>query len=175
MKSIIFLILVTLGLLGMACQDVTIGYLVVESAGYDPDTMIVKRVLDLDDREIVNPEWEEMSEWYSPDELEEMEIPYKIVVRGEDYDRNRLELPWASTTIQGVEGTQPIHVTINKVTTDIGDVDSMLKLLTVRGDGTLQLPTYLGGLSIGRYVISLNFKNEGYSKDVDDCFTIIVK
>lgn len=175
MKNIIILIVALFGLFGTACQDVTVGYLVTESASYDPDTMIVRRVLNLEDREIVNPEWEEMSAWFSPEELEEMGISYKIIVHGEDYDRDRLQLPWASTTIQGVEGTQPLYVTISKVITDAGNVDSMLKLLTVRGDGTLQLPAYVGELPAGRYVISLNFKNEGYSKDVDNCFTIIVK
>lgn len=30
-------------------------------------------------------------------------------------------------------------------------------------------------IPVGRYVISLTFSNEGYSKDVDNCFTIIVK
>lgn len=175
MKNIIVCILVLLGLFNIACKDVTIGYLVTESAGYDPDTLIVKRVLDLDDREIINPQWLDLSEWYSPEKLEEMGIPYKIIAHGEDYDRHRLELPWASTTIQGVEGTQPMFVEISRITTDTGDVDAMLKLLTVRGDGTFQLPLQVESIPVGRYRISLAFTNEGYSKTLDDCFTIIVK
>lgn len=176
MKNVILFILILLGLLSIACQDITVGYLVVENAGYDPDTMIVRRELDLEDREIINPEWQErINQGLSPERLEEWGIPKWVIVNGEDFDRNRLETPWSSTKIQGVEGTQQIYVTISKVTTDSGNVGTMLKLLTVRGDGTLQLPTHINDLPAGRYVISLDFTNEGYSKNVNDCFTIIVK
>lgn len=176
MRNLMLFILTLFGAIGVACQDVTVGFLVTESASYDPDTMIVRRVLNLEDREIVNPEWEQMLDWgYTEEDLIEMEIPHKIVVHGEDYDRNRLDLPWASTTIQGVDGTQPMYVSIKEVNTDTGDVDAMMNVLSVRGDGTFLLPTHVESIPTGRYRISLTFANEGYSKDVNDCFTIIVK
>lgn len=176
MRNLMLFILTLFGLLGVGCQDVTVGFLVTESASYDPDTLVVRRMLDVEDREIVNPEWEDMLGWgFSEEDLIEMEIPYKIMAHGEDYDRERLGLPWASTTIQGVDGTQPMHVSIKDVKTDTGDIDAMMKVLTVRGDGTFQLPTHVESVPAGRYEVSLTFTNEGYSKDVNDCFTIIVK
>ena len=50
----------------------------------------------------------------------------------------------------------------------------MKKLLTVRGNGMFKLPLDISSIPVGRYMISLNIYNEGYSHDVDDCFTIIV-
>ena len=50
----------------------------------------------------------------------------------------------------------------------------VLEQVKVYGDGTFEVPLQ-HTIPVGRYVISLNFRNEGYSKDVDDCFTIIVK
>lgn len=45
---------------------------------------------------------------------------------------------------------------------------------TVRGNGVFEIPIK-HDIPIGRYLISLTFSNEGYSKDVNDCFTVIVK
>ena len=47
MKNLIILgILVLAACLGSSCQDVTIGFLQTEDAGYNPDTMVVKKELD---------------------------------------------------------------------------------------------------------------------------------
>ena len=47
MKNLIILgILVFAACLGSSCQDVTIGFLQTEDAGYNPDTMVVKKELD---------------------------------------------------------------------------------------------------------------------------------
>lgn len=176
MRNIFLFMVIVAGFSGMtACHDVTVGFLLTEDAGYDPDSLVVRRVLDVEEREMVNPQWEEMSQWYTPEQLDEMGIPYKIIGPGPDYDRQRLGLPWASTTIQGVDGTQQIYVSIAKIDTETGGAQAMQKLLTVRGDGTFQLPADVSSVPAGRYRISLNFRNEGYSKDVNDCFTVIVE
>ena len=55
-----------------------------------------------------------------------------------------------------------------------GDAGKLKAVLTVKGDGMLNVPCH-HDIPVGRYVISLTFSNEGYSKDVDNSFTIIVK
>ena len=174
MKHFILLASVWVALLSASCHEPTVGYLVTEYASYDPDTLVVRHVLDNDPGE-PNPEFQMYLDWgLSAADIINMGIPERINT-GVDYDRDRLGLPWASTTIQGVEGTQPRYVTIKRITSDTGDPEAMAALLTVRGDGTFQLPTDVTSIPVGRYVISLNFTNEGYSKDLDDCFTIIVE
>ena len=143
MKNVILLLFTVLVLSMIGCQDVTVGYLLTEDASYNPDTLVVKTVLD--------------------DELGE-----------EDYYRSKWGAPWVSTPIEGVEGTMAIYVSIKNITSTSGDPEKLWKVLSVRGDGTFEIPLY-HDVPAGRYVISLNFRNEGYSKDVNDCFTIIVK
>ena len=143
MKNVILLLFTVLVLSMIGCQDVTVGYLLTEDASYNPDTLVVKTVLD--------------------DELGE-----------EDYYRSKWGAPWVSTPIEGGEGTIAIYVSIKYITSTSGDPEKLWKVLSVRGDGTFEIPLY-HDVPAGRYVISLNFRNEGYSKDVNDCFTIIVK
>ena len=143
MKNVILLLFTVLVLSMIGCQDVTVGYLLTEDASYNPDTLVVKTVLD--------------------DELGE-----------EDYYRSKWGAPWVSTPIEGVEGPIAIYVSIKNITSTSGDPEKLWKVLSVRGDGTFEIPLY-HDVPAGRYVISLNFRNEGYSKDVNDCFTIIVK
>ncbi|MFR5657941.1 MAG: hypothetical protein ACLUDU_08040 [Butyricimonas faecihominis] len=66
------------------------------------------------------------------------------------------------------------YVSIKNITSTSGDPEKLWEVLSVRGDGTFEMPLH-HDVPAGRYVISLNFRNEGYSKDVNDCFTIIVK
>lgn len=72
------------------------------------------------------------------------------------------------------EGTAQIYVDIKNVTTDVGDVDRLLEELTLLSSGVFSIPLH-NNIPVGRYVISLTFSNEGYSKDLDNCFTVIVK
>lgn len=47
-----------------------------------------------------------------------------------------------SPPIEGVEGTQPIYITIRQVTTTDGDKVAFLKEVTVRGNGAFDIPVY---------------------------------
>ena len=73
-----------------------------------------------------------------------------------------------------MDGTTQIYVSIKDIKTTTGNAEKMWEYLKVYGDGTFEVPLK-HDIPIGRYLISLNFKNEGYSKDVNDCFKIIVK
>lgn len=183
MRNVILLMGIFVGIWMMSCHDITVGYLSTENAGYDPDTMVVRQVLKIDS--VKNPQWDIFLDiaqdmwqgmgYNSPEEC--VEDIWKITeyTYEEDYDRWRFQLPWLSTKLQGVKGTQPIYMQIKDVKSDRGDAEAMLKVLTVRGDGMLKLPTDVNSIPVGRYVVSLNVYNEGYSRDVNDIFTIIVE
>ena len=82
---------------------------------------------------------------------------------------------WVSEQLQGYDGTKPIFITIkNVVATEGGDKDQFLKDVDFRGDGTFDIPLD-HEIPIGRYVVSLTIKNEGYTKYLDSIFTVIVK
>ena len=186
MKSIMF-IMSCLVVLSWSCHDVTIGYLQTEDASYNPDSMVIKTQSSLDVtpptlQEVENSLYYEMMasdpNIYTPEFLESNGIFPTLIVEvgaGVDYQRAEWKQPWVSTPIEGVEGTQPIFVTIKTIQEgNGGDVTAALEQIKVYGDGTFEVPV-MHTIPVGRYVISLNFSNEGYSKDLDDCFTIIVK
>ncbi|MEQ2912181.1 MULTISPECIES: hypothetical protein [Butyricimonas] len=181
MKYIILSIIITVSVLIIGCQDVTIGYLLTEDANYETDSMIIKKELDT-----TPPSWGTWpnQEYYdliemgiSPEEILSwgIEPTYEgYGGEGEDYYRLKWEQPWVSTPIEGIQGTQQIYVTIKEIKTTAGNADKLADYLTVRGNGILEIPIK-HDIPTGRYLISLTFSNEGYSKDVNDCFTIIVK
>ena len=171
---------------GTGCQDIPIGYLQTEDASYNPDTMVVKSTSSLDAtpptlQEVENPTYYGLiamdPEYYTPELLASWGIfPTMIIeIVGEDYQRLQWAQPWVSNPIEGVQGTAQIHVSIKAIWEESGgSVAEALEQIKVYGDGTFEVPLQ-HTIPVGRYVISLNFRNEGYSKDVDDCFTIIVK
>ena len=183
-----FIYLVFLCCIYNGCQNITPGYLWTENASYNPDSLLVKTIESLDTVSgIQNPAVEEMvlSVGLSLDFFYSMGFTFEDIAKsfnlepyvgqGEDYVRVKWGAPWVSTPIEGFEGTAPIYVSIKEIKPlDGGDALALSSVLTVRGNGTFEIPLY-HDVPVGRYVISLNFRNEGYSKDVDDCFTIIVK
>ena len=130
MKKIIFILFGILGIF-VACQDVTPGYLSTEFAGYTMDSMVVKKELDLTPPE-PNPDYEMYLEYgYTPEYLVSNGI--YPTIGGDEYKRDKYGWPWTSTPIEGVEGTQPIYVSIKDIKTDVGDVELMRKYLQVSG------------------------------------------
>jgi len=184
MKNIILLAGVFFSVWMISCHEITVGYLTTENAGYDPDSLIVKHVLNIDSTENVEfgdrlltvkltGLWQILG-YVSPEQCVEELYGLTRWDYTEDYERLKLDIPWLSTKIQGVKGTQQIYMQIKDVKSDTGNPEAMKKLLSVRGDGMFKLPLDVSSIPVGRYVISLNIYNEGYSHDVDDCFTIIV-
>lgn len=175
MRSLVWIIV--LGMAVISCQDVTIGFLNTENAGYSVDSLEVKIVLDDAVPEIVsNPEYEMYIEMgLSSESCIDMGVyPTIEIGGGEDYTRSKYDIPWTSTSIEGVDGTLPIFATIKEIKSEDGDVEKMRSVLTVNGAGIFSVPCH-HEIPAGRYIISLTFTNEGYSKNVEDCFTIIVK
>ncbi len=177
MKLKYIIAIATLAITFVACHKVPIGYLITEYASYEIDSLVVKTDLDIEPPTVIpNPEYEEMLGYgIPPEDLISWGI-YPTINEGggEDYDRHRLGIPWTSTPIEGLEGTMPILAFIKGATTDTGNVDKLRQYLTVRGNGVLSIPLE-HDIPKGRYQISLTFSNEGYSKSIDDVFTVIVK
>ena len=179
MRTIIILssIWIFLGLMETSCRDVEVGYLITEYAGYGLDSMVIKYELDATPPvEAPNPVYEELlNDGWTPEDLADMRVyPTILVGGGEDYERVKYDMPWVGTAIEGIEGSAPIRCIIKSIVSDNGDAEKLAKCISVRGDGTISVPVK-NDIPLGRYKISLNFTNEGWSKDVDDCFTIIVK
>jgi len=63
---------------------------------------------------------------------------------------------------------------VKSITSEGGDADKLAACISVRGNGVLSVPVE-NDVPRGRHSISLNFWNEGRSKDVNNCFTIIVR
>lgn len=175
MRTII--IVLGLSLLGFwACQDITVGYLDVEYAGYEVDTLVIRTVLDTTPPvEIRNEEYYRRMEkfGYTHEQLIWMGVyPTILGDAGADYTNNKYNIPYVSNAIEGVEGTQPLFISVKEITSETGDVKKLESCLTVRSDGTFMVPIR-HGVPAGRYVISLWVKNEGYTKELNKVFTII--
>lgn len=157
-----------------SCHEVAVGYLIVEQASYDKDSLVVRVKLDTASGDL-NPEFQKYLDFgysylYIRDTLKiEERINY-----GTDYKDYVMEgRSWVSSKIQGVQGTMPVYTRIKSIESVDGNPEIMKKELKVRGDGTFILPAFIRS-PVGRYRISLTFSNEGYSKDLDRIFTIIV-
>lgn len=173
MKNILFCLFVVCGFI--ACQDIPEGYLIVEDAGYNPDSLVVKAKLDLDSSLIRNEIWDDiLDDYFTEEVLNGMGIYEYIKAPGPDADRDRLDIPWVSTAIQGVEGTNPIFITITRITSEDGDPEKLMECITVRNNGMFSVPCH-HEIPVGYYHISLNCEGPGHSERLDDVFTIVVK
>lgn len=175
-KSVIGCLLL-LSFLAYACQKTNVGYLLTEDASYSIDSLVVKKVLDTrPPTEIPNPAYQNLRNFgWSHEAIIGLGIfPTILQNPGVDYDRNRLGIPWTSTPIEGMQGTMPIEISINKITTDIGDVNKLKNVLQIRNNGILTIP-FMNDIPVGRYQLSFKFSNEGYTKTRDNIFTVIVK
>lgn len=160
-----------------ACHKITVGYLITEDAGYEIDSIVIKSVLDITPPVVTpNPLYDMyLGFGFPPDFIIEIGI-YPTIESGggEDYARNKLGQPWTSTPIEGVLGTPPIVATIKDITSGTGDPEKLKRVITVRSNGILTIPLD-HQVPPGIYYISVTFKNEGYSKDINNAFTVIVK
>lgn len=132
------LLILTLSVL-YCCHEVTPGYLKTDNASYEPDSLLVKAVLDAD----------------------------------EDKDRIDNQIPWQSSTIDGVQGTAPITYSIKAIHTVDGNNEAA-KQIGMQGKGIITIP-YDHTIPPGRYVIDVRIQNEGYTVDKNSIFTVIIQ
>lgn len=86
-------------------------------------------------------------------------------------------IPWTSSPVEGVLGTEPITYSIARVKGEDNAKTSLFsKYLTIIGGGRFILYwSKVELLPVGRYDISIQITNEGYSRVIDDVFTFIVE
>lgn len=116
-------------------------------------------------------------------QIEEVMAVRKEAIGNIDHDILKLQrqiqdtIPWTSSPIEGVLGTEPIIYSIAGVKgEDRAKVDLFSKYLTIIGGGRFVL--YWSKeeiLPAGRYVVSIQITNEGYSRIINNVFTFIVK
>ena len=104
---------------------------------------------------------------YKPDSL--------YISQEVDDKREQFKIPWVSTSIQGVQGTYPLTMSVSEVKSETSiALDQFLQNVSVRGNGIIEVK-YDHSIPSGRYLISLEVKNEGHTKQIPDVFTIIVE
>ena len=81
---------------------------------------------------------------------------------------------WALASKASIQPASPIWVKVKSAKTADGDASKLLEVATVRGNGVIEIPLE-NEIPVGRYLLSLTFWNEGWAKDVEDCFTVIVR
>lgn len=92
-------------------------------------------------------------------------------------DKIRIEnnAPWVTLKIQGVLGTAPLAYKLLDVkASEGGDAATFKEELTVLGAGIMQVPLHPKSPK-GKYLVSLKVNNDGYSEELHDVYTFIIK
>lgn len=86
-------------------------------------------------------------------------------------------IPYTSSPVEGVLGTEPLIYSIERVSgDDAGKVALFSKYLTIIGGGRLVLHwSKTEQLPVGMFTVSIRVTNEGYSRAFDDVMTYIVE
>lgn len=108
---------------------------------------------------------------YDPDTMYVRKTPDPV----EDAVRIEYGSPWVSLQLQGYEGTEQIHFSVESVTSDQGEAAAatFMSELTIRGGGALMYPLENNAVP-GRYKVSIRLTNPGFSQVVKDAMTVIV-
>lgn len=127
-------------------------------------------------REVIEGEQDEINEKLK--EIAEglgMEDPIVMAKKISDYqDRIDFELPWTSAPIQGVQGTEPLQYSIIGVKS--ANMENAAKFMTyagVMGGGRIYVSLDVD-VPGGVYTITLEIKNEGRTKVLEDVFIFSV-
>lgn len=109
---------------------------------------------------------------YDPDTMYIRKTPDPIL----DMTRIEFQAPWVGLKLQGYEGTQQIHFSIESVTSDQGDEAARVfkNELTIRGGGALMYPLENNAIP-GVYKVSIRLTNPDHSHVLNDAMTIIVQ
>lgn len=101
-------------------------------------------------------------------------IESPVIVQKEIDDlQSRLdyEIPWTTSLIQGVLGTEPLLYEVESVKGP--DADTFLRYTGMMGGGRIYVKWDID-VPAGEYVVSVKVSNEGYTKVFEDAFTFVV-
>ncbi len=77
--------------------------------------------------------------------------------------------------MQGIEGTSPIMMSVSNVKSQTAfDMTNFTNSVRVRGNGVIEVD-FDTKLPVGRYLVSIDIKNDGHKHTIADIFTIIIK
>lgn len=170
-----------------ACKKEQVGFLQTEYAGYAPDSLVMKAVLDTTYTMQFNDMYGLLlSMGFTKEQLADPKFTF-YWIKGpvpdslrtpnnpEDYNRNQFKVPWITIPIQGLRGTFPLEITVSKIIPASPEADKLRQQITVRGaSGIMQIPLN-HGVKPGRYTLSLRFSNEGWVKEKENVFTFIIE
>lgn len=89
-------------------------------------------------------------------------------------DKVKFELPWVTPKIQGILGTEPMQYSILRVKNEnAGNAEKFMSYAGVMGGGMLYVDSNFD-LPDGNYTLTLEVRNEGRSRVLEDIFTFVV-
>lgn len=101
-------------------------------------------------------------------ELDPTRVPDKVMIAS--------GAEWVSNEISGVLGTSPLEYEIIEVKAkDGGDADLFLEQVRIIGGGRFYFPSKEIKAPNGTYTLSIRVSNPGYSAELKDIFTIVIK
>ena len=84
------------------------------------------------------------------------------------------EIPWVTSPIEGVLGTEPLVYSIENVKNEnAANAELFRKGLSIMGGGRMYVEQNLEAPA-GRYVVSIRLENKGQRAILEDAFTFIV-
>ena len=104
---------------------------------------------------------------YAPDSV----IVKSVLDPVGDARQIEFEIPWQSTSIEGILGTAPIRYSIKNIASEHPDATSQFSM---QGAGIIKLP-WNHTVPPGRYVFDVEVSNEGYNVVLERIFTVIVE
>ncbi len=104
---------------------------------------------------------------YAPDSM----IVKSVLDPVEDARQIEFEIPWQSTSIEGILGTAPIRYAIKNIASEHPEATSQFSM---QGAGIIKLP-WNHTVPPGRYVFDVEVANEGYLVVLERIFTVIVE
>ena len=104
---------------------------------------------------------------YAPDSM----IVQSVLDPVEDARQIEFEIPWQSTSIEGILGTAPIRYVIKNIASEHPEATSQFSM---QGAGIIKLP-WNHTVPPGRYVFDVEVSNEGYNVVLERIFTVIVE
>ncbi len=106
-----------------------------------------------------------------------METPFTIARELEKLQKQQsLDIPWTTSCIEQLLGTEPITYTLVNIRSDRGEAAAadFGRYLTVIGGGRMYVEARVNSPA-GKYIVSLRVSNEGYSVVLPDIFTFILQ
>lgn len=92
----------------------------------------------------------------------------------EDVRRMEFDIPWQSSSLQGIQGTAPVLYSIARIVPDKPVTPEILSQFRLTGKGIIELPCN-HTVPVGRYGFSIKIEAGSRADITGDILTVIVK